>query len=33
MSAVHEWDLAEWERIVRLNLTGVFHGLRAAVPL
>lgn len=33
MSALHEWDLAEWERIVRLNLTGVFHGFRAAVPL
>ncbi len=33
MSAVHEWDLAEWERIVRLNLSGVFHGFRAAVPL
>ena len=28
MSAVHEWDLAEWERIVRLNLSGVFHGFR-----
>src|SRR6185436_12565147 len=23
----------EWERIVRLNLTGVFHGMKAAVPL
>jgi NAD(P)-dependent dehydrogenase (short-subunit alcohol dehydrogenase family) len=33
MSALHEWDLAEWDRIVRLNLTGVFHGFRAAVPL
>ncbi len=33
MSALHEWDLAEWERVVRLNLTGVFHGFRAAVPL
>ncbi|MEX2254057.1 MAG: SDR family NAD(P)-dependent oxidoreductase [Acidimicrobiia bacterium] len=33
MASVHAWDLAEWERIVRLNLTGVFHGFRAAVPL
>jgi NAD(P)-dependent dehydrogenase (short-subunit alcohol dehydrogenase family) len=33
MSALHEWDLGEWDRIVRLNLTGVFHGFRAAVPL
>ena len=33
MAGVHEWDLAEWDRIVRLNLTGVFHGMRAAVPL
>jgi NAD(P)-dependent dehydrogenase (short-subunit alcohol dehydrogenase family) len=33
MSAVHQWDLAEWERIVRLNLSGVFHGFRAAVPI
>ena len=33
MASVHEWDLAEWDRIVRLNLTGVFHGMRAAVPL
>jgi NAD(P)-dependent dehydrogenase (short-subunit alcohol dehydrogenase family) len=33
MAGVHQWDLAEWDRIVRLNLTGVFHGFRAAVPL
>src|SRR4029453_15179165 len=33
MAGVHEWDLAEWDRIVRLNLTGVFHGMRAGVPL
>lgn len=30
---VHEWQLAEWERVVTLNLTGVFHGFRAGVPL
>src|SRR5581483_5618512 len=33
MAKVHEWELGEWERVVRLNLTGVFHGFRAAVPL
>jgi NAD(P)-dependent dehydrogenase (short-subunit alcohol dehydrogenase family) len=32
MAAVHEWDVAEWDRIVRLNLGGVFHGLRAGAP-
>ncbi len=30
---IHEWDVAEWERIVGLNLTGVFHGLRVGLPL
>lgn len=33
MSNIHEWDIDEWDRIVRLNLTGVFYGMRAAVPL
>jgi NAD(P)-dependent dehydrogenase (short-subunit alcohol dehydrogenase family) len=33
MARVHEWSLEEWDRIVRLNLTGVFHGFRAGVPL
>jgi NAD(P)-dependent dehydrogenase (short-subunit alcohol dehydrogenase family) len=33
MAKIHEWDLAEWDRVVRLNLTGVFHGFRAALPL
>ncbi len=33
MSQIHQWDLDEWDRIVRLNLTGVFHGFRAGVPL
>src|SRR5262245_27175524 len=33
MSRVHEWTLEEWERIVTLNLHGVFHGFRAGVPL
>jgi NAD(P)-dependent dehydrogenase (short-subunit alcohol dehydrogenase family) len=29
---VHEWAVEEWRRIVDLNLTGVFHGFKAAVP-
>jgi NAD(P)-dependent dehydrogenase (short-subunit alcohol dehydrogenase family) len=33
ISSLHEWDPAEWDRLVRVNLTGVFHGFRAAVPL
>jgi meso-butanediol dehydrogenase/(S,S)-butanediol dehydrogenase/diacetyl reductase len=33
MSKVDGWDPAEWDRIVRLNLGGVFHGMKAAVPL
>ena len=33
MSAIHDWDLAEWQRIVTLNLTGVFHGFKAVAPL
>jgi NAD(P)-dependent dehydrogenase (short-subunit alcohol dehydrogenase family) len=33
MSAIHGWDPAEWSRIVELNLTGVFHGMKAGAPL
>ena len=33
ISHVHEWPLEEWERVVTLNLTGVFHGFRAGIPL
>lgn len=32
LSPLHEWEPAEWERLIRINLTGVFHGFRAAVP-
>lgn len=32
LSRLHEWDLAEWNRIVAINLTGVFHGFRACIP-
>lgn len=31
-SPLHQWDPAEWERIVGVNLTGVFYGMRAVVP-
>ncbi len=32
MHRVHEWPLEEWNRIVAINFTGVFHGFRACVP-
>ena len=33
LSPLHEWDPDEWDRLVRVNLTGVFLGFRAAIPL
>ncbi len=33
MARVHEFSLDEWGRIVALNLTAVFHGFKATVPL
>jgi NAD(P)-dependent dehydrogenase (short-subunit alcohol dehydrogenase family) len=33
MAEIHEWELSEWQRIVNLNLTGVFHGFKAVAPL
>lgn len=27
-----EWDSAEWDRLVAVNLTGVFNGMKAGVP-
>jgi len=32
MSELHEYSLEEWRRIVDVNLTGVFHGMKAAAP-
>jgi NAD(P)-dependent dehydrogenase (short-subunit alcohol dehydrogenase family) len=32
LSRLHEWSLEEWNRIVAINLTGVFHGMRACIP-
>ncbi len=29
---MHELDPAEWDRVLRVNLTGVWAGIRAAVP-
>jgi NAD(P)-dependent dehydrogenase (short-subunit alcohol dehydrogenase family) len=33
LSPIHDFDVSEWNRIVTLNLTGVFHGFKAAAPL
>jgi len=30
--AIHELDLAEWERIIRVDQTGVFLGMREVIP-
>lgn len=32
-SPLHQYSLEEWDRVVRTNLYGVFHGIRAAAPL
>lgn len=29
---VHEYELAEWQGMMNVNLTGVFHSLKAEVP-
>jgi NAD(P)-dependent dehydrogenase (short-subunit alcohol dehydrogenase family) len=31
-SRLHEFDPVEWDRVLRVNLTGVWAGFRAAVP-
>lgn len=33
ITSVAEADPAEWARAVQVNLTGTFHGLRAAIPV
>lgn len=30
--AVHEYELDEWNRMIAVNLTGVFHSIKAEVP-
>jgi NAD(P)-dependent dehydrogenase (short-subunit alcohol dehydrogenase family) len=32
LSQIHDWPVDEWDRIVRLNLGGVFHGIKATAP-
>jgi NAD(P)-dependent dehydrogenase (short-subunit alcohol dehydrogenase family) len=32
MAGLADWDPDEWDRLIRLNLTGVFNGMRAGVP-
>jgi NAD(P)-dependent dehydrogenase (short-subunit alcohol dehydrogenase family) len=31
-SPLHEWEPEEWNRLVAVNLTGVYLGFRAAIP-
>jgi 2-hydroxycyclohexanecarboxyl-CoA dehydrogenase len=31
-SRLHEGEPAEWDRVLRINLTGVYAGFRAAIP-
>lgn len=33
ITSLHEYELDEWARIIAVNLTGVFHGFKAGVPL
>ena len=30
---LHTYSIAEWDHLIRVNLHGVFHGLRVAAPL
>jgi meso-butanediol dehydrogenase / (S,S)-butanediol dehydrogenase / diacetyl reductase len=32
LSPLHEWDPEEWNRLLAVNLTGVYLGFRAAIP-
>jgi NAD(P)-dependent dehydrogenase (short-subunit alcohol dehydrogenase family) len=32
LSPLHQWEPEEWNRLVSINLTGVYLGFRAAVP-
>lgn len=31
-SPLHEWEPEEWDRLIAVNLTGVYLGFRAAIP-
>jgi NAD(P)-dependent dehydrogenase (short-subunit alcohol dehydrogenase family) len=32
LSPLHDWEPGEWNRLVSVNLTGVYLGFRAAIP-
>jgi NAD(P)-dependent dehydrogenase (short-subunit alcohol dehydrogenase family) len=32
MSRIHDWSIEEWNRLVAVNLSGVFHGMKATIP-
>lgn len=32
LAHIHEWSLDDWQQVVAVNLTGVFHGFKAGVP-
>lgn len=32
IGGIHEWDAEAWARIVAVNLTGVYHAMRAVIP-
>jgi NAD(P)-dependent dehydrogenase (short-subunit alcohol dehydrogenase family) len=32
-SPIHQYAFDEWDRVLRTNLYGVFHGIRAAAPI
>src|SRR5207302_5279394 len=33
LANVHEYSADLWDRLIRLNLTGVFNGIKAAAPV
>ncbi|MFA5890497.1 MAG: SDR family NAD(P)-dependent oxidoreductase [Actinomycetota bacterium] len=33
LSPLHDYPFEEWDRLVRLNLSAVFYGMRTAIPL
>ena len=32
MGTIEDYELSEWQRILDINLTGVFLGIRAVAP-
>lgn len=32
LASIHEWSLEDWQQVVAVNLTGVFHGFKAGIP-